>query len=252
MIEDKYIELINKKIDGLLTRDEDIRLEKYFSRTPEALTLYNDLSKVSTMLSQVTEIDPPTNLKKNVLNALSVNKYLPKSKRSLVKILIPSWKFSFKYAFVFTTGVILGVFTTFIFRSHELNTVDATGALIISKPAESFREISRHEIAGRDVSGVLVLKSAEELLLAQVTVTSKQPAVVKLDYDFRELAFQGLGGVDDNGLRITVSENEVQLSHLGAHGYFLVFKKRIPVSTFLSVSVMTGKNVEFQQHIAIE
>ncbi len=253
MIEDKYIEIINKEIDGRLTPDESARLKDYLSRTPEAQLFYNDMAKVSTMLSELREVDPPANLKKNILNTLSVNKYVPKSKPSLVKSIIPSWKFSFKYAGVFATGVILGAFTAVLFnRSEALNSLDVTGALIINKPAGDFREISRHEIAAQDVSGALVLKSAEELLLAQVTLKSEQTVVVKLDFDFRELAFQGLGGVDDNGLRATVSENEVQLSHLGAHGYFLVFKKKIPALTFLNLTIMTGKSVEFQERIATE
>ncbi len=47
MIEERYVELINKELDGLNTESESQELEKYLSENVEALTYYEDLLRTA-------------------------------------------------------------------------------------------------------------------------------------------------------------------------------------------------------------
>ena len=64
MIEDKYLELIHKKIDGEITEKEKEELFQFLKANPEAEKLYNDLLDISKDLGDIGEIDPSSESKK--------------------------------------------------------------------------------------------------------------------------------------------------------------------------------------------
>ena len=57
MIDEKYLELIHRKIDGDITEDEKDQLFRFLKTNPEAEQLYNDLLEMSKDLGGLEEID---------------------------------------------------------------------------------------------------------------------------------------------------------------------------------------------------
>ena len=79
MIDTKYIEHINKEIDGLNTPEESIALREYLSDNPEAQKLFDELMEISRMLESVPPIEPSQNLKKYILNDPVTQHYVPRN-----------------------------------------------------------------------------------------------------------------------------------------------------------------------------
>jgi hypothetical protein len=69
-MEEKYVELMNREIDGLNSRAESAELEKYLHRNPEAGRYYRELLFVAGALNRVPEVEPPAGLKASILNSI--------------------------------------------------------------------------------------------------------------------------------------------------------------------------------------
>ena len=109
MIDEKYIELMNKEIDGLNTPQESAELKSYLKDEPEAQKQFNNLLDVSKSLEQLEEIEPSPELKKSIINSINWKKYSTKEKKRRSFLGFTQLKFNVKYAYVFTCGLILGI-----------------------------------------------------------------------------------------------------------------------------------------------
>ncbi|MEE9429918.1 MAG: hypothetical protein V3V16_02690, partial [Melioribacteraceae bacterium] len=62
MIKPKYIELINKDIDKIVSTSEKKILEKYLSQNEEAKILHKELLRTEELLDTLPETEPSENL----------------------------------------------------------------------------------------------------------------------------------------------------------------------------------------------
>jgi hypothetical protein len=70
MVEEKYIELMNREIDGLNSREESAGLKKILRANPEAERYYRELCFVAGVLSRAPEIQPPAELKAAIITSI--------------------------------------------------------------------------------------------------------------------------------------------------------------------------------------
>ena len=70
MIEDRYVELINKEIDGTNSPGESAKLRRHLQAYPGADNYFRQLTSVYKALDKLPEAVPPPDLRKNVLNAI--------------------------------------------------------------------------------------------------------------------------------------------------------------------------------------
>ena len=58
-----YFELINKKIDGLLTPEEETELDHVIENNPRVETSYQKLLRTTQLLGEMPVVEPPQDLK---------------------------------------------------------------------------------------------------------------------------------------------------------------------------------------------
>ncbi|MCU0643870.1 MAG: hypothetical protein MUC94_06380 [bacterium] len=111
MIDEKYIELMNKEIDGVITKSEQERLHNYLSANSEAQKLYNDLRQTSELLSKIPRVEPSPNIKKYVMNSIDLNRYSKATKPGRLKALVSNLliKPTPKLAYAFALGILVGI-----------------------------------------------------------------------------------------------------------------------------------------------
>jgi hypothetical protein len=69
-MEEKYVELMNREIDGLNSRKESAELQEYLRRNPEAERYYRELLFVAGVLDRVPDVEPPAELKASIMRAI--------------------------------------------------------------------------------------------------------------------------------------------------------------------------------------
>ena len=75
MIEERYIKLINKRLDGDITGQEQAELDRYLANSVEAQDLDRDFSAIDSMLHELNRVDPPGQLKTEILKIIDHAKY---------------------------------------------------------------------------------------------------------------------------------------------------------------------------------
>jgi hypothetical protein len=143
MIDKKYLELIHKDIDKVITPREKVKLDNYLKNNPEAEELYHELAKTEELLDTLPDVDPTENLKKRIMNSLDYNKYAQNRKRSILDGLFK------RRRPVFALGVVAALILIGLFISNPnlITTFDQ-----------------------KDVAGTMGMRSAEQVEMLDIEI----------------------------------------------------------------------------------
>ena len=75
MIDQKYLELINKDIDDTISAPEKEVLDEYLKINPEAYSMHQELMEMDKLLDKLPDNDPSDSLKARILNSIDFNRY---------------------------------------------------------------------------------------------------------------------------------------------------------------------------------
>lgn len=244
MIDAKYLEFINKEIDGKLSPRERKELQSYLANNCEARELSDDLKRMARTLSQVPDVQPSPNLKKYIMNSIPVNKYRPKAKRSPLQNVLSSVRLNFKYVSIFAVGLLVGVLLSVFAKMDTVNTSDVTGTLLLKDREPDVSSVSKYTIAATEASGMIELKSAGDLVLVDVRLQSEQTVMLQVQFNANDLTLMEFRRGNDGELNANFSENSLQLSNLGVQNYSLVFKNKTARKSSLNFLLSSaGKNI---------
>lgn len=112
MIDQKTIALINQELDGQISAGDSARLHRHFETNPEARAYGDDLKRLTDMLSQVEQVEPPASLKVGILNAVRASARRVKSQPRILESILARLSSPAipRYGFAFASGICLGVF----------------------------------------------------------------------------------------------------------------------------------------------
>ncbi|MBM4162020.1 MAG: hypothetical protein FJ217_13115 [Ignavibacteria bacterium] len=255
MIEQKYADLIQKEIDGVITDAEGRSLKDYLARNKEARRLREELQKTVERLKSVPQLDPPPYLKKHILNSLGVGQPVTTPGPRLLDRLAKAFshRLAPRYAIVFCSGFCLGIILLFlVLQSYEpvSDMSQFTGALMTVGDTRSWKVIDSLSIETEDARGVVRSLDAAGHLFVEVDLRSAGKAEVELtggpDY-----AFGSYTKLVGDALFIEVNPACVKISHVDKAHYLvwfagglqkgreLDFKLRVGATT-ITESVQTG------------
>ncbi len=152
MLEKSLTDLINRKIDGVLTPEEEVRLAERLATNAEARSLLDDLSRQGLLVQNMGEVEPPPSLKPSIMRA--IQRPALRARRSWIPDplarLFESRK-RIRYAFAFSGGIVAGMLILAvglgILRPGALVESDAAGTSIIESTLSGFRPIEEREIS---------------------------------------------------------------------------------------------------------
>lgn len=265
MVEQEYIELINKEIDGANSPRDTARLKKYLAKNPEAHRLYDQLVIVSNMLAEVKAVEPSANLKTNILGALRSSKPPIAEKRFAIKSLSdllparsrrPLFQVSLRYAYVFALGVMAAIVFLAIFRpsrddSEQLDVSDLYGTMVLPSSSGSMETTDHVGFHLNQADGAVTVKIAENLVLAQMHLQSAQELEMVIEFDESDLslrAFTTSGGAPGPGL--SASRSTLKLAHQGDNTYLVIFANRTQHPTPLRVKIVSSGALLFEKSLA--
>jgi hypothetical protein len=255
MIEEKYIELMNKDIDGLLSPKENAALQEYLAKNQDAQAFHDDLHMLSKMLDQVVAVDPPSNLKKNILNSIRLKKHVERERRGLLQSL-PSFlnmKVNYRYAFSFSAGLIVGLLIYSLFTNLNKNTFldnsELTGTIFLDGGSEKLRTADKVEVNLEEITGTIEIKYLKNLALAEINLTAQPEIELLIEFDENDVVFDGFRQLDPSASRIEIAENFLSLTNKGKNRYTVVFKKKPSIITPLNFKIFSNGALLFEKTI---
>jgi hypothetical protein len=178
MIEKKYIELMNREIDGLITNGEKHELHRYLSDNGEAKEYYDELLSASHALNELPDPVVPENLEKRVINSIDFTRYAGKNRKKIAFNFTQG--FNFRYAYTFAAGLLAGIiiFALFSINFSDFPKNDVSGTIGMEE-AVTIKEIP---IDLRDVQGSISLKEQNDDFLFEIQLNSVSPVDLTISY----------------------------------------------------------------------
>ncbi len=178
MVDKKYLELMNREVDDLITPSEKQDLHQYLSENREASEYYDELLSADNALKQISEPEVPANLNKRIINSIDFTRYMGKpDKRKTFNFIRGS---NLRYALTFATGLLAGIliFTIFTNTPANFSRNDISGTIGIEK-AVTLKEIP---ILISDIEGNISLKEKNDLYLLEISLNSNSLVDLTISY----------------------------------------------------------------------
>lgn len=200
MINQRYLELINRDIDNTISEDERNVLNKYLKTNPDAYSIHQDLQETEKLLDKLPDNDPSANLKKRILNSIDFNLYSVKKKKSFVRYLSAAFSGSRrKLTTSFALGMVTGIFllsiifyAAFYINTSELNNVFGTMGL---PETEVVRSV---EVNSQDIAGKLEIGKATNHYEVYVNLKSTTKYTLQIEFDKSILKIDNLSLTEMN------------------------------------------------------
>lgn len=250
------IELINKEIDGANSHEDSIKLKEFLGRDREAQDLYNDLMRISTQLKMVKEVEPPRNLRANIINSIDFNRYSLRERRSplgWVRDVVPR-RVPLRYALIFSMGLFAGIVIYTVFSDGNRDTsVDISklyGTMLVDRSSEKLETVDNVEITLDKVTGTIRTMQVKGLVLVDVSLRSEQEIETVFDFDSGFLSFIGYRQVSDSRNSLNIGENSLRLTNVGEKRYLLLFNDKAQIATFLNVKILASGAVLYEKPLS--
>jgi hypothetical protein len=238
MIDKKYLELIHKDIDKVITPREKEALDSYLRANPEADELYRDLAESENLLDSLPQIEASENLKKRILNSIDYNRYAPKAKKNYIKSFLTARKPGFTLSF--SLGLIAGIFLIALFISNPglINTFDqkdvsGTMGLYNAQQVGSFNI---------DVNGVIgsveIIKGSHKSSSSAyhygfaVDLSSSGTYDFEVRFDPSSTTLEHMTSPDSDNIQLDEQDGSIHISSAGDNTYSLLFSSKETSGTF--------------------
>jgi len=258
MIEDKYIELINREIDGMNSPANSIKLQEYLNHNPDAQMLYNDFKEMSNILSHSSEIEPPSNLKKNILNAIPVNMYSVRTNKFSFSQILNLFYFSGKprFAYVFSAGVLFGIMIVSIvfniyFKNNSMGVNGLSGTIGPIPSTATFNKTENIDLKGENFVGDVALSCSGDAVLLNLNLNSSKDLDVEINFNEKELRVMGFNNTGDveGGLKVNV--NSMHFTVNGKNSYQVVLGCKTSTPSNMNLRVFSSNSIVYMHTFTV-
>ncbi len=257
MIDKKYIELINKEIDGVITKVEQERLHSYLSTNPEAQNFYDELRQTSELLSKIPKLEPSPNIKTYVMNSIDLNRYVKAKKPFRFKSFVPNLltRPIPKLAYAFALGILVGILVYSVLLENMiskrgLEVTDFYGTIGVDEKS-SFKTIQTIPIALPEINGTITIKRHRNIIVIETDLSSQQEIEIRFDYDESYLRFSHFNSGSKAKIAFESGENYVRSLSAGDIQFILFFNEVVADGKPVVLKISIAGEVRFTHNITL-
>jgi len=243
MVDQKFIVLMHKDLDGEISAPEKAQLLDYISKNSEAETYYQQLLSVNKSLSNVKEIDPPGELKSTILNTINPNRYSQDIKRESAII---EWRSFFQkqrvqVALAIAAGIMIGLVLYPLIgysprESDWRSAAEITGTIGPNDSVQEQKKLSR-TVNINKLKGSIDLVQTRDIIKIGFNLSGESSYNIHINYEPDILSV--LSMQPQNAMKIGLHQyrNEIRLS--AADPFALLFFRKsmdnceLPVTLFI-------------------
>lgn len=253
-MDDRFIDLINRELDGDLSDSEIKRLKGYLSQDSEGAELRENLRKLSLILGAVPPQEPPAYLKHRIMEAVCAVKKQSAPNRSIVGEILSVFRvrFSPPLAYSFATGAVIGILilgslVTLGNGDFRLDPSDLRGAILEGqKPAVEIIQPT-YPINFQGVTGNVKAGIGNGLATIEISIVSQKALKIDLRFPENLISFaavtqSSIVSGEAKSSDFQISANSVRIDHLGENNYLIVFHRtsESPATISLAISSVDG------------
>ena len=254
MNEKKFIDLINKEIDGIISAQRKKSLVEYLEKNPGVKQKYHNLTKSIKYLEKLDEVEPPEDLISRIMNSIDFNRYTAKQKKKC-KIKFPLLDFLLtpkpKLAYAFAFGTVFGflvysIFVADVIQPDRIEPSDVTGTMGINN-ISSIENIATIPVSLDKISGEIVVNQHNRLVWFDIKLESAFKSEIVLEFGKNTFNFENYNNNPD-----IQSGNDFVKAPLNMDKHFPLFLlKRIEPTTAIDLKLFHSGKLTFTKRIEI-
>ena len=248
-IEQKYADLINAEIDGVISDVDKPELAAFLAESAEGRAEHERLSTLCASLNAVEDVSPPVHLRHVIMN--SVKPARPEqSSPGILRILfaLPT----LRYGLTFAAGVFL---TLSLVSSMQLSNTaldDVTGLVgTMSDPigADLASSISVDRV---EIAGTVSLRSSGDMLILDFDLSAQGLVEIQADYTDRTIWFNGFGQLESSGTTISAENGRIKLGMEGKSRYAVYLHNEGGRGTTVSLRFISNGKIVHEASLVYE
>lgn len=229
MIEERYVELMNRQLDGLITEAESRKLREYLSKNDKAQRAYEDLVNMARALGKVEEVQPPVYLKSHILNSIRQTPTPERTRSGFVANLVEflSRRSFTRYALVFTSGLCVGIL--FFILANPLredagpDASKLSGSAILFPDISTLAPIDSARVESEGIDAMFKTYRVTGRVIVDLSVSSPEAVTVELNSDPLELKFGGIGKITGSEGEVSVTQGKIRFMSITSNRCIVTF-----------------------------
>jgi len=257
MIDENYIELMHKEIDGLIEPEERDELHEYITGNEEAKNLYSELLQTANLLKDVPVVSPPQNLKAQIMESIDWSRYREKARVPDLVSMLSNWFFrpQYKFAYAFAIGIVVGVFLYAFFFStinmqEHLDNTDLYGTIGI-QASKDLKNLQNIPIEVNEINGGIHLRQFNDFIVFDVNLKAKTAFNLSLQYESQNYKFRGFQRDDNSKVVLKEEYNSIEISTSEDARYLVFFNKLNEKATPIDLRIQQGGQIVSHQSVYI-
>ena len=225
-LDDKFIRLMNADIDGTASESERTDLREYLSSLPEARAMYDDLAGLANVLSRVEALEPPAELRREIMAALPVRR--PGTRVHERYNVGYFWLPVLKYGYALAAGILLGLVLARVpFRNLTLsNPSDLYGTMTAKGPAQQIAAKDQMNLDLADLKGSATLSRISSGVRIGFDLNASRPTQVIVGLGDGQYFFQGFDQETDSAREFEAGEGRITFLFDGENRSTLLLSAR--------------------------
>jgi hypothetical protein len=205
--------------------------------------LYQEIIQTADLANRIDDIDPPLNLKKNILNSIDSNRYHTNDAVGRERSSPLDWFTSknSRVVLAFAAGLIVGLvlYSVFIIDSgqnQQLDNLNFYGTIGIPENVES-KMLDQISLESPGLSGSIMLFKYHTIVWFEINLTNSAQYDLTLSFDQSILKFTDLKPLDYTQTMIDNGQNHLKITIYEPSRFLLLFTQLAPVNTLLELKI---------------
>jgi hypothetical protein len=241
MIDTSIIDLMHKEIDGEITPEEKSTLEIYLAENPDANKRYHDLLAVDKNLQKLEDVDPPTDLKSNILSNIDPELYSQDKQNKGTIINFNTWftqrniRNILAYAAVFIVGICISPLFLFPPTADNYQDLKDIYGTIGIDGYENLSIDHSQKVNLYGISGSIDMRESTNIVWLESNLQADKSFTIQILYRPQELVFSLFKPLDPEKISFEHSENKLTITT--AKPFILSFTKNSKTASLLKIAL---------------
>lgn len=247
MAYDKYKDMMNRSIDGLLSDEEQPGFDQFLRDHPEAQGQFEELKKVSRALGRIPQADPPPEIKQNIMDAVKSSPAVAQERKTVLASLIEKFgsrkvrSHALNFAAGLTCGIlIMAISINYDESSNQVDPSRAAGALIDSEIISDSELLGNTSFTVGRASGTIAYRTSGKNYLLEIDNIADQAVMVDISYDSEEIMFAGLWAGDSFDADFHITDNQLSLAQPGSGKFTVIFLNKSSLGSHFTCRIQSG------------
>lgn len=248
-IDQKYTDLINADIDGMISDVDKPELAAFLSESAEGRAQHEHLSTLCASLNAVEHESPPPHLRHVIMNSVKPARPEQISPGTLQMLFTMP---TLRYGISFAAGVFLTL--SLVNSMHLSNTaLDDVTSLVGTMSEPIGAELaSKITVDRAEIAGTVSLRSIGAMLILDFDLSAQGLVEIQADYTDRTIWFNGFGQLESSGTTISAENGHITLGMEGKSRYAVYLHNQGGRRTTVSLRFVSNGKIVHEASLVYE